>query len=74
LPAGPSTNSARAASTIVLKGLASANAWTAAGIDSGGTNADDANVSGKITMKPSAWAPSAELETSATNANAHENA
>ena len=31
-------------------------------------------MSGKITMKPSAFAPSAEPETSATNANTHENA
>ena len=48
LPAGASTNSARVASTIVLIGFASANSWTPAGIDSGGTKADDANVSGKM--------------------------
>ncbi len=57
-----------------MNGFASANAWIAAGIDSGGTNADEANVSGKISMKPSACAPSAEVEISAMNAKIHEKA
>ena len=66
LPAGASTKSALVASTIVLIGFTFANASIAAGIDSGGTKADEANVSGKMIMKPSAFAPSAEPETSAT--------
>ena len=67
-PARPRTARA-SASTIVRERVASANAWSHAGIDSGGTNADDANVSGKISMKPSAWARLRRLEISATNAN-----
>ena len=74
LPAGAPTNSALVASTIVLNGFALANASMAAGIDSGGAKADDANVIGKITMKPSAWAPSGELELSAMKAKIQENA
>src|SRR5918998_2318953 len=74
LPAGASTNRARVASTIVLNGLFSAKASIADGIDSGGTNADDANVSGKISMKPSAWAPSAEVELRAMYAKIQEKA
>ena len=55
-------------------GFALANASMAEGIDSGGTNADEAKVSGKISMNPSACAPSAEFVLSATKAKIHENA
>src|SRR4051794_34411329 len=74
LPAGVPSQSDRNASTTVVKGLFSANAFSQSGIDPVGTNADDAKVIGKITMKPSACADSADDECSATNANTHEKA
>jgi hypothetical protein len=59
LPAGASSHSARIAATTIVKGLTFANASSHSGIDSTGTNADDANVSGKIAMKPIDCAASA---------------
>ena len=74
LPAGASTNRERTASTTTVNGLTSAKASSAAGIDSTGTNADEANVRGKIALKPTACADSGELTTRPMNANSHENA
>ena len=59
LPPGPPTNSARTASTMVENGLMSvAKVCSQSGIVSGGTKAEEAKVSGKITMKPNAFAAS----------------
>ena len=41
--------------------MISANVFSGSGIVSGGTNADEANVSGKIAMNPNAFADSGEL-------------
>ena len=74
LPAGVPRNSARPASTIVENGLMSAaKVCSQSGIDSGGTNADEAKVSGKIAMKPNAFADSGEETISPIQANTHEN-
>jgi hypothetical protein len=51
-----------------------ANCCRPSGIDSAGTNADDANVSGKIAVKPIEFAVSGEDENSPTSAKIHENA
>src|SRR5918996_4308270 len=74
LPAGVSTKSARAASTIVVKGLFSANGCSQPGIVSTGTNADEMKVTGKRIVKPYAFAASGEDAESPMNANTHENA
>ena len=62
--AGVSSHSDRTASEIVVNGLASANCWSPSGIDSAGTNTDDANVSGKISVKPIEFAVSGDDERS----------
>jgi hypothetical protein len=59
---------------MVLTGFASANVWTAAGIESVGTNADDANVSGKRMVKPIACADSGDDEVSPIQAKIHDDA
>jgi hypothetical protein len=59
---------------IVLNGLASANWRRPSGIDAAGTNIEDANVSGKIAVKPIAFAVSGEDEYSPTSAKIQENA
>ena len=65
--------SARAASTASVTGLTSANACTAPGIESAGTNADEANVSGKTQMNPADWAVSGSRTVRPMNALIHEN-
>ena len=74
LLAGVSSHSARIASVMMLNGLTSANCRRPSGIDSTGTNADEANVSGKITMKPIACADSPEDAVSPTSAKNHDQA
>src|SRR5918994_948802 len=59
-PAGVPTNSARAASTIVVNGLFSAIGSSQLGIVSTGTNADEMNVTGKRIVKPYAFDASGE--------------
>jgi len=76
--AGPSAPpspiiSARAASTTSVTGLTSANARTAPGIVPAGTNADDANTSGKTQMNPIDWAVSGSRTARPTNALIQEN-
>ena len=59
LPAEPPTNRERTASTMTENGLMSAaKVCSQSGIVSGGTKAEDAKVSGKIAMKPNAFAAS----------------
>src|SRR5688572_15457438 len=72
--AGAPCQRCRIASTIVVNGFASANASSAAGIDSTGTKAEEMKVSGKIVMNPNAFAASGVEETIPMYANTHENA
>ncbi len=62
LPAGAPRKRARIALTTIVKGLTSAKACSAAGIDSTGTKAEETKVSGKMTMKPSDCEASGEDE------------
>src|SRR3954447_20214503 len=73
LPAGAPIHSARSAFTTIVNGFSSANQRSPAGIDSTGTNADEMNVSGKMTMKPSELADSGDETSSPSSANTHEN-
>jgi hypothetical protein len=41
---------------MVVNGLCSATGWSQLGIESTGTNAEDTNVTGKRTVKPTALA------------------
>ena len=68
------SQSERIASEIVVNGLASANCCRPSGIDSAGTNTDEANVSGKISVNPIELAVSGVDENSPTSAKIHENA
>ncbi len=72
LPAGSPIHSARRASTAIVNGLSSANWRSPSGSVSIGTNADEMKVSGKITMKPIAWADSADEAMSPNSAKIHE--
>src|SRR3954470_20393960 len=72
--AGVPIQNDRTASDTVVKGFASANWRSPSGIDSTGTKIDEANVSGKIAVKPIAFAVSGEDEKSPTSAKIHENA
>ena len=72
--AGVPSQSERIASEIVVNGFASANCCRPSGIDSAGTNTDEANVSGKISVKPIEFAVSGVDENSPTSAKIHENA
>src|SRR3954454_10410055 len=72
--AGVPSQNERTASAIVVNGLASATWRSPSGIDSTGTKIDDANVSGKIAVKPIEFAVSGELENSPIIAKIHENA
>ena len=74
MSAGASSHSARTAFTTIVNGLMSANVWSQLGIESVGTNADDANVSGKITRKPTDCADSGLLAIIPISAKNHENA
>ena len=56
--AGVSSQSERTASEIVVNGFASANCRRPSGIVSAGTNTDEANVSGKISVNPIEFAVS----------------
>ena len=60
--AGVPSHRWRTASTTVVNGLASANCRSPSGIDSAGTNTDEANVSGKIAVKPIEFAVSGDDE------------
>jgi hypothetical protein len=64
---------ARTASTASVTGLTSAKARTAPGIEEAGTNADEANVSGKTQMNPTDWAVSGSRTERRTKALIHEN-
>ena len=68
------SHSERTASTTVVNGFASANCRSPSGIDSAGTNAEEANVSGKIAVKPIEFAVSGDDENRPTSAKIHENA
>ncbi len=68
------SQSERIASEIVVNGLASANWRSPSGIVDAGTNTDEANVSGKISVKPIEFAVSGVDENSPTSAKIHENA
>ena len=57
-----------------MKGLTSAKACRAPGIDSTGTKAEETKVSGKMTMKPSDWAASGEDEVRPMKAKTQEKA
>ena len=60
---------------MVENGLMSvAKVCSHSGIVSGGTNAEDAKVSGKIAMNPNAFADSGLETISPIQANTHENA
>ena len=72
--AGVFSHSDRTASEIVVNGLASANCRSPSGIDSAGTNTDEANVSGKISVKPIEFAVSGVDEYRPMRAKIHENA
>ena len=74
LLAGVPSHSDRTASDHVVNGFASANCRSPSGIDSAGTKTADANVSGKISVKPIEFAVSGVDENSPTSANTHENA
>jgi len=69
-----SSHSERIASDTVVNGLASANCRRPSGIVLAGTKTDEANVSGKISVKPIEFAVSGEDENSPTSAKIHENA
>lgn len=60
LPAGAPSHRSRIASTTVVIGLCSANHCSADGIDSTGTNADEMNVIGKISVNPMPFAASGD--------------
>src|SRR5215831_12312958 len=74
LPAGTPRNRARAALTMVVNGLCSANGWSQLGIESTGTNADETNVSGKRIVNPYAFAASGDEAVSPMNAKTQEKA
>ena len=74
LPAGASSHSERIASTTTLTGLASATCSRPAGIDSTGTNADEMNVTGNTSVKPTPLAASGEETLIPISAKIHENA
>ncbi len=57
-----------------MNGFASANCRRPSGIEAAGTNTDEANVSGNITVKPIEFAVSGVDENSPTSAKIHENA
>ena len=59
---------------MIVNGLISANHCSAPGIDSTGTNADEMNVSGNTTMKPTEFAASGEDTSRPSSAKNHENA
>src|SRR4051812_49242412 len=71
--ASPPIVSARTASEHSVIGLTRANAWTAAGMLSVGTNVELANVSGKTQIRPSDCAVSGSRTARATTAEIHEN-
>ena len=73
-PAGASSQSARIASTTTLTGFTSATSSSPAGIDSTGTNADEMNVIGKISVKPIPLAASGEETDIPISAKIHEKA
>ena len=73
-PAGAPSQSERIASTVMVKGLTSANARRTAGIDCTGTNAEEMNVRGNTAMNPTELAASGEDTSIPRNANTHENA
>ena len=73
-PAGVPTKSARAALTIVVNGLCSANGCSHPGIESTGTNADEMNVIGNRIVKPYAFDASGDDAVSPMNAKTYENA
>ena len=60
--------------TTIVNGLSSANGCSQPGIESTGTNADEANVSGKITMKPRRLRGLGDDAVSPTKAKTHEKA
>ncbi len=72
--AGVPSHSDRTASEIVVNGLTCATWRSPSGIDSTGTNTEEAKVSGKIAVKPTAFAVSGEDENRPTSAKTHENA
>ena len=74
LPAGVPTKRWRIASTVMVNGFTSANASSGAGRFSIGTNADEMNVNGKITMNPICCAVSALVEYKPTSAKIQLNA
>ena len=73
-PAGVPMKSARTASTIAVMGLCSAMGCSQLGIDSTGTKAEETKVSGKMMVKPHAFAASGDDETSPMNAKTQEKA
>ena len=72
--AGVPIHNERSASAQVVNGLASANCRRPSGIVLAGTNTDEANVSGKISVKPIEFAVSGDDEYSPISAKIHENA
>ena len=74
LPAGVPSQSALIASTTIVIGLTSANAFSALGSESSGTNAEEMKVIGKISVKPIPLAASGEETVSPIRAKIHENA
>src|SRR4051812_40402028 len=73
-PDGTPSHSSRTALTVSVTGLTSAKACSQSGIESTGTKADDAKVSGNSQMKPADWATSALGTESPISAAIHENA
>ena len=69
-----SSQSERTASDQVVNGFASANCRSPSGIVAAGTNTDEANVSGKMTVNPIEFAVSGDDEYSPISAKIHENA
>ena len=74
LPPGAPSHSSRISSTTTVNGFTSANTFSASGIESTGTKADEMNVSGNTSMKPSEFAASGVDTSIPRNANTHENA
>src|SRR6476469_5403301 len=69
---GPPIVRSRAALTTAVTGWWFANTWSQPGIDSTGTNADDAKTSGARIGNEAAWAVSASGAMRPTIANTHE--
>ena len=69
-PAGAPSQRWRIASTMIVKGLTSANSRSPDGIELTGTKAEEMNVSGKTAMKPTELTDSGEFRSRPMKATA----